>query len=139
MRKSIEELTQLAIMVRMRLLGNYPLPGDAVRLIGNYPGVGESPGAIGIIGGVVGKPRENYDITFNASAFRGKSSRIGPGPEYVSCSGGPGTIATPAWKLVPTNGKVLVTFWRWRNYPGKGNGESFHLFVPVFHWDGKNK
>ena len=136
MRKSYKELTQLAIKVRMRLLGNYPLPGDAVRLTGNYSVL--KPGSIGIIGGIVGKPREGYDITFNASAFRGKSSH-GPGPEYVSCSGGPGTIVTPAWKLVPTNEKINMEFWRWKDrYARKGNGETFMMFVPVFHWDGTN-
>ena len=136
MRKSIEELTQLAIMVRMRVMGNYPMPGDAVCVTDGWDLLGS--GQIGIISGIVGKPREYYDITFNASAFRGKNCPI-ECYEYVSCSGGPGTIATPAWKLRPTNEKISRQFWGWKDFPRRDGGVRFYMEVPLFEWDGKNE
>ncbi|MFQ5811423.1 MAG: hypothetical protein ACE5JM_17535 [Armatimonadota bacterium] len=114
-----------------------PMAGDAVRLTGEFMPPLAKEGDIGIIGGVVGRPDPDFGITFHASAFRGKSSAYSQGPEFVSCSGGPGAIAVNASELTATGETMPVRFWRWRSLPQAGGGEPYTLEVPVWEWAGR--
>lgn len=106
-----------------------PMPGDAVRLTKRYHGADQ--GEIGIIGGMIGEPKDHYNITFKYSAYRDD--------QYVSCSGGPGTIATPASKLKPTGLTTKVWFWKFKDGIREANNdEIYYMYVPVWEWDGSN-
>src|ERR1051325_7830748 len=92
-----------------------PMPGDAVKLTGPFSVA--RPGAVGVVGGILGETPEDLHIVFGImGAFRGAS--FGRAPDrYVSVSGGPGTIATPAHRLRPTETLEKVRFWRWKDFP----------------------
>ena len=111
-----------------------PMPGDAVMLTRGM--VGAPAGSIGIIEGVVGKFRTEYNITFNCKTpFRGKSSGDKNNSEMiVSCSGGPGTIATPASELVDTKHNVTQDFWRWKTTPQKDGSETYYKAIRLWEW-----
>lgn len=111
------------------------MPGDVVELVGEW--FGGNPGATGVIGGVIGEPEDMLHVVFNCSAFRGKNSAWSKGPEYVSCSGGPGTIALPAALLQPTGRTISRHFWRWKGLPCADGGEDYTLTVPLWTWDGQ--
>ncbi|MFA5633318.1 MAG: hypothetical protein WC997_17590 [Porticoccaceae bacterium] len=131
-------------LLRERIIGDvvrptpaHPEAGHAVMLAeGAQWGWGRiEPTQIGIIDGVVGVPDTEWEITFNASAFRGPGSRYAKNPEtVVSCSGGPGTIATFTEELEYSGRYVRVRFWRWRNRPEADGGEEYFLYVPLWYW-----
>lgn len=114
-----------------------PMPGDAVRLTGGF--MFAKPGAIGIIGGIVGQFEEDLHICFAYSAFRGGPYGGAIGRDYVSCSGGPATIATPVEELVYTGETMPISFWRWKDAPRAGGGVHYTLEVPVWDWKGKGE
>ena len=133
-----------------------PEAGDAVRLTAPWPWAGSllKVGEIGIIGGRVGIPCEHLQITWHASAFRGwpmygcpefpkerfsqaLQDYLKEQPVYVSCSGGPGTIALPSRLLVPTQEIIPVRFWAWSERPQANGGFQYQLSVPVWLWDGQ--
>lgn len=117
----------------------YPKGGDAVRLIAPWSWGMIDVGKIGVIEGRTDKEyKDNVEITFNYSCFRGKSSACSDGPEYVSCSGGPGTIATPVSELKPTNETTKIRVWRWKDVPRGGGGVDYEIEVPVWEWTPKN-
>lgn len=123
-----------------------PKGGDAVRLTRPWKWGLVSAGKIGIINGIVGREITDYaSITFNYSCFRGKNSKYSDGPEFVSCSGGPGTIATPVGELKPSvvvddNGNLrqettVIWAWRWKkDLPRSSGGEYYQVTVPVWEW-----
>jgi hypothetical protein len=114
---------------------NQPLPGHAVRLTKDW--FGAKAGQIGIIGGIVGLAPADLQITFNPSAFKRRQRKGREGlPCEVSCSGGPGTISTPASKLTPTGETVWVRFWDWKDLPRADGGEDYFEDVPLWEWDG---
>jgi len=107
-----------------------PMPGDAVVLTGEFSIA--KPGDLGILDGKVGAPEEEYSIIFNCE---GKAHR-----DYkVSCSGGPGTIATPTTELIYTGEYIDFVFWRWKDRPRKDGGEPYTLHVPLWIWRGESK
>lgn len=128
-----------------------PNAGDAIRLTDKYSFA--KAGSVGIIGGVVGESQDELQVTWNYDAFRGYSCygaehcpqptprgiyELHPHPnEIVSCSGGPGTIALPAWLLKPTGETITVDFWCWHDLPRAHSGVSYRLDVPVWEWDGR--
>jgi hypothetical protein len=116
----------------------YPQGGDAVVTTeGCWPWGLLPAGKIGIIGGRVGEEiTDGCSITFNYSAFRGRSSKYAPAsdPIYVQVSGGPGTILTPVSQLEPTGEKVSVWFWRWQDIARAHGGEQYRLDVPLWRW-----
>jgi hypothetical protein len=74
----------------------FPHGGDAVRLAGPWESAMLPAGSIGIIDGATGRAFvDSVSITFRFSAF----VTDGPLGEVASCSGGPGTIATPVTQL----------------------------------------
>jgi hypothetical protein len=104
-----------------------PQAGDAVRLDGTWTWGGVDLGAIGVIDGVIGQLRPELGITFNASTFR--DDRV------VSCSGGPGTIATPASELHPTGETVELRVWRFKGgHREAHNDEHYTVTVPLWSW-----
>ncbi len=106
-----------------------PMPGDAVRLTGPWCGADE--GKIGIIDGMIGRPEDLLGVTWNYAAFRDD--------QFVSVSGGPGTIALPTNLLQPTDERITVRCWKWNsNGPGRGNSDPYTIEVPVWEWDGRN-
>jgi len=118
-------------------MSTHPLPGHAVRLTAPWSIL--KPGKIGILEGLVGVPHDDFSIIFNViGAFRGGPTGKDP-DEYVSCSGGPGTISTPADQLTPTDETVTLWFWRWRDLPRAGGGEPYQLTVPLWEWSGTNR
>lgn len=113
----------------------FPQGGDAVRLTAPWRWGMLEPGKIGIIDGEVGKDITDFvRITFNFSCFRGKSSAYSNGPEFVSCSGGPATIATPVTDLKPTGETIEIIAWKWKGLPRAGGGENYRVEVPVWEW-----
>lgn len=131
----LQEKAREAIEVLFR--ERKPMPGDAVRLTAPYSIT--KPGSIGIIGGVVGRYYPTQGITFNASAFRGRSSTYSEGPMVVSCSGGPGTIGTNMSRLKPTTETIMFTFWHWKDTPRAGGGTEYQLEIPQWEWDGSDE
>ncbi len=127
-------------LLRERLVAEVVMPqparpeaGHAVRL--EAPWSCLPPGKTGIIEGVVGQPQDGVSITFNYSAFRGPASRYSADlTPNVSCSGGPGTIYTPAEELFATGEYMEIGFWRWRDSPKADGGEAYHLLVPIWGW-----
>lgn len=116
-----------------------PMPGDAVRIVNHGFSISKI-GSIGIIQGIVGRYPEDHlaGICFAAySLFRGKSSAYSTRPEYVSCSGGPATIATDLRTLTPTDESKTLTAWRWKSLPCANGGEQYQVTVPLWDWDPK--
>jgi hypothetical protein len=112
-----------------------PSGGDAVRLSAPWRWGMLPAGSIGIIDGVTDEERkDSAAITFNFSAFRGRSSKYSKDPEYCSCSGGPGTVATPVSELRPTGEAYTYTAWRWRDLPRADGGESYRVTVTLWEW-----
>jgi hypothetical protein len=114
-----------------------PSPGDAVRIrkpTSGWWSVGVKDGAIGIINGVVGTYPDHLEITFNYSAFRGPNNARSGGPEYVSVSGGPGSMFTPIAELSATDETAEIWFWRWKDIPRAQGGEHYQLAVPLWEW-----
>lgn len=116
-------------------LPDRPCAGDVVRLVA--PGwewgmVNKEScyiGAIGMIGGETGKSRDHADITFRFSAHI---------DQYVSCSGGPGTIHTDMSKLRPTDEVILVEAWRWIDgRAARDNALHYRREARVWEWDGQ--
>lgn len=107
------------------MLNSMPMPGDVVRLDGVLTGARR--GSIGVLGGVLGRARDEYEVCFSASAFRND--------QYVSCSGGPIPFVG-AEDLIPTGEVLQQTFWRWKDgRSGAGRGEYYSLEVPVWSWN----
>lgn len=117
--------------------GTRPMPGDAVRLTDRWRWGMIGPNRVGIIDGMVGHPDDKLEITFNYSCFRGPSS--GSGPEIVSCSGGPGTIALDYRNLKKTGRKFAVSCWKWKDYPRAGGGEPYMIEVDEWEWNGNEE
>lgn len=133
----------------------FPQAGDAVRLTGVWNWASElKVGEIGIINGSVGIPQEFLSVIWRYSAFRGYSSHgaahyvperlsdyfrqmRAESLEFVSVSGGPGTIALPARLLKPTDELLVVNFWCWLDLPRANGGAYYTQAVPVWKWDGK--
>jgi hypothetical protein len=112
-----------------------PSGGDAVRLSAPWRWGMLPAGAIGIIDGITDEECEEYAaITFNYSAFRGRDSKYSKGPEYCSCSGGPGTVATPVSELRGTGETYTYTAWRWMDRPRADGGESYQVKVTLWEW-----
>jgi hypothetical protein len=112
-----------------------PSGGDAVRLAAPWRWGMLPAGSIGIIGGITdAECGEFAAITFNYSAFRGRDSKYCRGPEYCSCSGGPGTVATPVSELKATGETYTYTAWRWRDLPRADGGESYRVTVTLWEW-----
>jgi hypothetical protein len=104
-----------------------PQAGDAVHLDGTWTWGGLDLGAIGVIEGVIGQRRPELEITFNASTFRDD--------HIVSCSGGPGSIATPASELHPTGETVELRVWRFKDgHREAHNDEHYTVTVPLWSW-----
>jgi hypothetical protein len=128
-----------------------PQAGDAVRLTGKFSFA--DVGKIGIIGGLVGKAQDELQVTWNYNAFRGYSCygaehcpqptprgivELHPHPdEFVSCSGGPGSIALPAWLLKPTTETLNARCWCWHDLPRAHSAVYYQVTVPVWEWDGQ--
>jgi|GEM_PF-4767242 len=112
-----------------------PSGGDAVRLASPWRWGMLPAGSVGIIDGVTDEEcEESAAITFNFSAFRGRSSKYSKGPEYCSCSGGPGTVATPVSELRPTGETYTYTAWRWRDLPRADGGEPYLVTATLWEW-----
>lgn len=89
---------------------------------------GLKPYSVGIVGGSFNPVQEGQarSITFNTTPYR---------DGYVECSGGPGTVATPAECLKPTGLQVKRSFWRFRNGEVRAhNGEYYDDWVDLFLW-----
>jgi hypothetical protein len=103
----------------------YPQAGDVVRLTAEWPWAGSlvKVGTYGVIEGCVGEKYDDLGVTWNYSAHRGWSCCGSPmvdlrskhflalekeWKEYVSCSGGPATIALPTKLLRPTDETELI-------------------------------
>ncbi len=122
----------VTVMVRRSVR---PSGGDAVRLASPWRWGLLPAGSIGIIGGITDEEcEESASITFNFSAFRGRDSKYSKGPEHCSCSGGPGTTATPVSELRPTGETHTYTAWRWREYPQADGGEAYQVTVTLYEW-----
>jgi hypothetical protein len=104
-----------------------PQAGDAVRLAGTWKWSGIEHGDIGVINGLLGQPDDAVEITFNASIYRDN--------RYVSCSGGPATIATPVGGLQPTGEVVDLQVWRFKNGIRQAHNQERHtVTVPLWDW-----
>ena len=119
-----------------------PAGGDLVRLTREW--AGEAVGSIGIVGGIVGEPREDLEITFGWYAdgpFVGRNSGYPSdrSPEHVSCSGGPGALFVPASRLVQTDDVQLHRAWKWKDSPRAGGGQVYQRAARVWEWDGSTK
>ncbi|GEA16717.1 hypothetical protein E308F_29630 [Moorella sp. E308F] len=114
----------------------YPRGGDVVRLAAPWKWGGLKKGAIGIIEGYTDQEyKDAVRIIFNVwSCFRGKSSKYNTSSEFVECSGGPGTIATPVSELKPTNETIQLKVWRWKDIPREAGGEEYFVTVPIWEW-----
>ena len=126
-----------------------PMPGDAVRYVGpdpngflHLPPDNEEPELsafkrIGVIDGMLGRPREQYLVTWKViGAFRG--GEYGEKEKgYVSASGGPACFLRSA-ELTPTNDTVNYPFWCWKTYRKAHGGEDYRLEVPVWEWRGRD-
>jgi hypothetical protein len=122
----------VTVMVRRSMR---PSGGDAVRLASPWRWGMLPPGSIGIIDGVTDEEcEESAAITFNFSAFRGRDSKYSKGQEFCSCSGGPGTVATPVSELRPTGETHTYTAWRWLDLPRADGGESYWVTVTLWEW-----
>jgi hypothetical protein len=122
----------VAVTTRMSV---HPSGGDAVRLASPWRWGILPAGSIGIIGGVTDEEcKESASIIFNFSAFRGRDSKYSKGQECCSCSGGPGTIATPVCELRPTGETHTYSAWRWLDFPRADGGESYRVTVTLWEW-----
>ena len=103
-----------------------PTAGDTVLL--TAPWSIAPAGSWGVIGGMVNVHEDFLHICFRAGCFNNG--------HYVSCSGGPATIALPAFLLDPTPEVRDQDFWTWQDTPRAGGGVYYSKIVPVWHWDG---
>lgn len=123
-----------------------PQGGDLVRLASNWAWGGLPLGKLGTIQGQVGRNLEPHDwasIIFATYSFRGRSCEPGDShwtahwadfPIYASTSGGPGTIETPMWQLLPSTERLTVTCWKWKSIPIAHGGIDFRVELPVWLW-----
>jgi len=102
-----------------------PMPGDAVLL--TAPWSIAPAGSWGMIGGMCGTEPAFLHICFRANCFMDK---------YVTCSGGPATMALPAFLLNPSDGIKQQDFWKWKDTPRAGGGVWYSTEVTVWEWDG---
>jgi hypothetical protein len=116
----------------------YPRGGDAVRLAapwewGDCPRGSLPVGSIGIIDGYTEAERTKYvSITFHTIPFIGSE---GSGEEHCSCSGGPGTVATPIGELQPTTDIVPKRCWMWKDgFARADNGAHYTRQCRVWNW-----
>ena len=103
-----------------------PMASDAVLL--TAPWSIAPAGSWGIIGGSCSVQDDFLHICFRAGCFNDGRS--------VSCSGGPATIALPAFLLDPSDGIKLQDFWKWKDVPRAGGGVWYSTEVTVWEWDG---
>ena len=133
----------------------YPQAGDVVLLTDEWPWAGSlcKVGTYGVIGGCIGEQYDDLSVTWNYSAHRGWSScgarmidlrskhfltnMDKEWREYVSCSGGPATIALPTKVLRPTDDRRWTRYWCWLSLPKAHTAVYFNMEVPVWTWDGK--
>jgi hypothetical protein len=106
-----------------------PRGGDAVRLTAPWQWGALPAGELGLIDG--GSPGVGHvRILFKASMFRERSTGA------VSCSGGPGTIATPIVDLKPTDEQLVTDAWDWdERGPGQDHGVWYQVTVPIWEWE----
>jgi hypothetical protein len=153
----LNETLKFKAYISNKLQGYYPQAGDAVKLTDTWDWAGDliKVDKIGIINGLCGDLEAHLQVIWNYSAFRGFNAfgAVNWEPdnidspyvqqararsrEFVSVSGGPGTIALPARLLVPTFETVPVRFWCWRELPKGDGGVDYTLDVPLWEWDGK--
>lgn len=103
-----------------------PMAGDAVLL--TAPWSIAPAKSWGVIGGMCSIEDDFLHICFHANCFNDGHS--------VSCSGGPATIALPAFLLIPSDGIKQQNFWKWKDVPRAGGGIGYSTEVPVWEWNG---
>lgn len=124
---ALETLDQL--IARTAAFTECPRGGDAVRLCAPWKfATSLEIGSYGFIDGAV---KEEYlvsvEITFNSVPFVDDS--------FCSASGGPGSIATPITELRPTNDRVALRCWRWRDGHARAhNGVEYMRVSRVWDW-----
>lgn len=108
-----------------------PRGGDAVRLAQPWAWAGDMVklGATGVLDGHVDRESDGGMITFHPSTHRDRKSG------WVSCSGGPATIHTPAAELRPTTDTTVLSAWDWgRNVFSADKSVSYFARVRVWDW-----
>lgn len=111
-----------------------PQGGDAVRLAAPWPWAGDmvKVGDIGVLQGPAGRDVDGGSIMFHHSTFRDEGT--------VSSSGGPGTIWTEATALRPTDERVTLKVWKWKDgWARAHNGAGYEIEVPVWDWYPKER
>lgn len=133
------------ILARMVETDRRPQGGDLVRLAAPWQWGMIPAGRLGTIQGIVADlPIDSWhSIIFATYSFHGRNcepmdtvhtAHWANQPKFASTSGGPGTIATPMWELMPTDERVTVTCWRWRDTPRANGGIDFRIELPVWLW-----
>jgi len=107
----------------------YPMPGDVVIATNGETKILLYPESIGVIQGMIGVPREFYDVCFNASTCWQEEGTDTPS---VNCSGGPGYYLEGT-RLKPTGETKVINTWYFpNNFWGAGLGKDKRRTVRVF-------
>ena len=107
----------------------YPMPGDVVKITNGENRANIYPHSVGVIGGLVGVPRESYDVTFNASTCWQEE---GVDVASVNCSGGPGMYLAADQMTLTEETREINTWYFPNNFWGAGLGKDKRRTVRVF-------
>jgi len=107
----------------------YPVPGDVVKITNWENRANIYATSVGVIEGLVGVPRKEYLVCFNASTCWQDEGTDTPS---ISCSGGPG-MYLEADRLKPTGKTMEINTWYFpNNFWGAGLGQNKRRTVRVY-------